>query len=284
MAGAASGLNARKTRALRDAVVGLGRASGGALLFALPMLMTMEMWWLGFYMDRLRLALLLALTFPVLVVLSRHSGFERTDAWRDDVRDAAIAYGIGIVTSALVLTVFGLITPAMTADEIVGKVAVQAMPASVGALLGRSQLGGGKSLPVEGSESASYVSELFLMGIGALFLSLNVAPTEETVLIAYKMTPWHAVALIALSLLLMHGFVYAVEFKGADVSLPPGTPWWSAFLRFTVPGYAIALAVSLYVLWTFGRTDGTALAQIAMSMIALGFPAAIGAAAARLII
>jgi hypothetical protein len=29
-------------------LVGLGRAFGGALIFSLPMLMTMEMWWLGF--------------------------------------------------------------------------------------------------------------------------------------------------------------------------------------------------------------------------------------------
>ena len=33
-------------------------AFGGALLFGLPLLMTMEMWWLGFYIDRLRLLIL----------------------------------------------------------------------------------------------------------------------------------------------------------------------------------------------------------------------------------
>ena len=33
--------------------VDLLRAFGGAMLFSLPMLMTMEMWWLGFYMEPL---------------------------------------------------------------------------------------------------------------------------------------------------------------------------------------------------------------------------------------
>lgn len=53
---------------------GLGRALIGASLFALPLYMTMEMWEFGFAMDRLRLAALLAATFPVLVGLSYFAG------------------------------------------------------------------------------------------------------------------------------------------------------------------------------------------------------------------
>ncbi|MCT7378451.1 TIGR02587 family membrane protein [Chelativorans salis] len=268
----------------RKLLVGLGRGFGGALIFGLPMLMTMEMWWLGFYVDRFRLALLLILNVPLLILLSHHAGFEETTRWHDDLRDVAVAYAIGIVASVVVLAVFGVVTFAMPADEIVGKVALQSVPASIGALLGRSQLGGSKVEPSEGTEQVNYASELFLMAVGALFLSLNVAPTEEMVLISYKMTGWHALALIALSIFLMHAFVYALEFAGSDPSLPPETPWWSAFLRFTVTGYAIALLISLYALWTFGRTDDVALMPVLMSMVVLAFPAAIGAAAARLIL
>ena len=267
----------------RQFFVGLARGFGGALIFALPMLMTMEMWWLGFYLDRFRLALLLIVNLPLLVLLSHHAGFEETFEWREDLRDALIAYGIGILASAVVLTIFGIIRPTMPMDEIVGKIAIQSMPASIGALLGRTQLGGRKVEPQEGTKGETYASELFLMAIGALFLGLNVAPTEEMILISYKMTEWHAVLLILLSLLLMHGFVYAVEFKG-ESTLGPETPWWSAFLRFTLAGYAISILVCLYVLWTFGRTDEQAATQIVMSVIVLGFPASLGAAAARLIL
>jgi uncharacterized membrane protein len=56
------------------------------------------------------------------------------------------------------------------------------------------------------------------------------------------------------------------------------------FIRFTVVGYAIALLISLYVLWTFERTDGMPLRQIIPATIVLGFPAAVGAGAARLIL
>jgi uncharacterized membrane protein len=56
------------------------------------------------------------------------------------------------------------------------------------------------------------------------------------------------------------------------------------FLRFTVVGYAVALLVSAYVLWTFGRFEGEALDSVVMQAMVLAFPAALGAAAARLIL
>ena len=196
------------TPGVREAVLrDLGRGVGGALIFTLPMLMTMEMWWLGIYIDRFRLGLLLILGLPLLTVLSRHSGFEKTIQWRDDFRDALIAYGIGVVSSALVLMIFGLLQPGMPIDEVIGKVAIQSLPAGIGALLARSQLGGQQAKPDSSSQEKSYLSELFLMCIGALFLGLNVAPTEEMILISYKMTKWHALILILASLVLMHGFV-----------------------------------------------------------------------------
>ena len=48
--------------------IDLARACAGPLIFSLPMLMTMEMWWLGFYMSRFRLALFLLLVIPLLVL------------------------------------------------------------------------------------------------------------------------------------------------------------------------------------------------------------------------
>ncbi|MCA1608270.1 MAG: TIGR02587 family membrane protein, partial [Acidobacteria bacterium] len=43
----------------------LARAYGGAILFSFPMLMTMEMWWLGFYMNGIRLTLFTLLSIPM---------------------------------------------------------------------------------------------------------------------------------------------------------------------------------------------------------------------------
>lgn len=263
-------------------LVGIGRGVGGALLFALPMQMTMEMWALGFTMDRWRLVLLLVLAIPLLVGISHRIGFEETFSWKAAIRDAMIAYGIGIVTSAVMLSLFKLLMAGMPPEEITGKIAVQAIPASIGALLGRSQLGSGKD-DTGDEQQSSYGSELFMMAVGALFLNLNMAPTEEMILIAYKMTPWHALATIVMSITLMHAFVYAVSFKGGH-ELSSDTPWWHAFIRFTLPGYVIALIISLYALWSFERLDGGSFTPAMMAMIVLAFPGAIGAAAARLIL
>lgn len=260
---------------------GIGRAIGGALIFALPLFMTMEMWELGFYIDRWRLLALLALNVPLLVFLSHYSGFERTFSPVEDFRDASIAYGVGLFTSSAVLVLMGLVTADTQLSEFIGTVALLSVPASVGALLGRSQLGAKQVGETEDMEI--YGNELMVMAAGAQFLGLNVAPTEEIVLLAYKMTPWHGLALVALSLVVMHGFVFAAAFKGGS-EVQPDTAWWSVFARFTLVGYAIALLVSVFVLWVFGRLDGLSVHEIVAVTIVLGFPSAIGAAAARLIL
>lgn len=264
-------------RALRD----FGRAAGGALLFSLPMLMTMELWELGFYLDRGRLITLMLAALPMLFFLSRQIGFEKTRSWRDDVIDALIALGVAAVTSSVLLVLFGAIGKGMSADEIIGKIAIQMVPGAIGALLAKSQFG-------ETDEDAearqeTYGGELFLMAVGALFLGFNMAPTEEMMLISFRMSEWHALGLVALSLALMHGFVFAVGFAGGS-EVSPEESMWSAFLRLTLPGYVVALSISLFLLWIFARTDGMSFGDAVMAMVVLGFPSAIGAASARLIL
>lgn len=268
-------------------MIGLLRGSGGALIFGIPMLMTMELWFIGFYMPRERLLLLLLVNIPLLVVLARRIGFENTFSWREAVRDAMIAYALAILTSGLVLMLFGVLTADMPVREWVGKIALQSVPASIGAMLGRSQLGQADeeddAEETGGTMTTGYAGELFMMAIGALFLCLNVAPTEEIILISFKMSPWHALAAIAASLVIMHGFVYAVSFRGTH-QLAEHMPAWHALIRFTFPGYIVACIISLYVLWTFGRLDDTSWTQVMMSMVVLNVPGSLGAAAARLIL
>lgn len=269
----------------RTFAVGIARAFAGSLIFALPLLMTMEMWWLGFTMDRLRLALLVLLTLPVLIGLARYVGFERTSSWADDVRDGLIGYAVGFIAATAILALLGIIEPGMSADEVIGKVALQAVPGSIGAVLARSQLGSERDRRDEEEQKrhAGYFGEMFITAVGALFLAFNLAPTEEMVLISYMMSGWHTVALALLSLLIMHAFVYALDFAGGSMR-PQDMPRWRSFLLLPATGYAVCLVISLYVLWSFGRTDGTDLGQIVKATVVLGFPAAIGGAAARLVV
>lgn len=274
---------ASQRKPAHEFAIGVARAFGGAMFFALPLFMTMEMWELGFYMDRLRLATFLAVFVPVLVGLSHYAGFEETDRWRDDVRDAFVALLVGFVTAAVVLLLGGIVRLAMPLRESIGQVTLAAIPASVGATLAESLLGSPGENEERKRRETGYGGELFLMAAGAIFFAFNIAPTEEMMLVAVKMSRWNIVVAGVLSLLLMHAFVYAVEFRGRHVR-EEGVRRLALFFRFTVVGYAIALIMSAYVLWTFGRLDNSALGFQISTTIVLAFPASLGAAAARLVL
>jgi putative integral membrane protein (TIGR02587 family) len=271
------------TTSSRNFVVGVGRAFAGALIFSLPMLMTMEMWWLGFYADPLRLALFMALLLPLLWRLSRYGGLRHTQSRWDDLADALVAIFVAAVTSAVILSVFGVLDGRMPPGEIVGKLLLQTFCGSIGAMLAQNQFGEKDADDERREAEATYLDEMFLMVVGALFLSLNMAPTEEIILIAYRISVWQKVVLVLLTLALMHAFVYGLEFSGTEKP-KEGEGFWSVFARFTVAGYALILVVSLYVLWTFGRIDGTSLPEVVGTVIVLSFPGALGAAVARLVL
>ena len=257
----------------------LARAFGGALLFSLPLLMTMEMWWFGFTLHPARLALFLLAAVPLLVGLAYFAGFShRHHGFAHAVLDTFVALAVGYLTAAVLLSAMGILEPGATLRASAGQIGLQAVPGAMGALLARRQLSAGKG---DGDEDeARYPGELFLMVAGALFLALNVAPTEEMILIAYRMTPWHAIALIAVSLTVMHAIVYRAGFAGQHEQGQPVT----AFVHFTLAGYGLVLLVSLCVLWVFGRTDGHGLTEIVDAAVVLSFPGALGAAAARLLV
>jgi putative integral membrane protein (TIGR02587 family) len=262
----------------RDLAKGLARAFAGALIFGLPMLMTSELWHLGAGLERWKLALLMALAIPLLVGVAHRVGFEPSFGWREDLRDAAIALGVGMLASGAILWLFNLLGTPVSADGVTGRIAIQAVPTALGALLARSQLRG------DGADDerafGGYFGTLFMMLVGGLFLSLNMAPTDEMRLVAFAMTPWHAIGLAVVSLGLTHAFVRAHgNRKGASRSSA-----WSDFMRYSLPGYGLALAISLFVLWIFGRIDGFGFAVALMPVVVLAFPATLGAAAARMIL
>jgi len=261
----------------------LARAFGGALLFSFPLLMTMEMWSLGVAVDRMRLVVFLLLSLPMLLGLSYFAGFEPTFRLKDEVLDALAAFAVGVLLSALLLWVFGVLGQnSLFTHATLGKINLCAVPAAIGALLAGKQLGGRGPGGREKAD-AGPLGELFLMAVGATFLAFNVAPTEEMILIAYQMGPWQALLLVAASISLLHVYVYGLGFPGEERRRQAGG-LLRTFVAFTAPGYGIALLISFYLLWTFGRTQGVAPHEIATMTIVLGFPASLGAATARLVV
>lgn len=257
---------------------GLLRALLGAMVFALPLLMTAEMWELGAAMDRLRLALLLVLTFPMLVALSFYAGFERTFSLTENVLDAFAALAVSVIGCAIVLAVFGEIGPGVAWSDVVGKLAALSFAAAIGALLADKQFNDG-----EDQEDATHrkrhgvLSRLSVMAIGAIFLALNIAPTEEVMLLASAMSMQQSIALVLISVAALHAILTGVDHEeGVSIA--------GRFFRRTLAGYGVCLLMCGYILWTFGRTDEVSLAETTSRIVVLAFPAALGAGAARLML
>ena len=276
-----------KTHTNKDFLIGLARAFAGAIIFSFPVLMTMEMWSLGFSIEKYRLVIFMSLAIPLLTGLSYFIGFEDTSCWQDDVIDAFVAYAVGFITSGAVLLLFNVISFEMSAVEVIGIISIQAVISAIGAMLAQSELGR-RSEDVEPNETekrrrnTKYLGELFLMLVGAIFLAMNPAPTEEIVLISYKMSDTHVIILAVLTIVLMHTFVYQLEFRGQET--PEANSLLSMFFRFTIVGYALSLLVGFYLVWTFGHIDGMSADNIARIVVVMAFPAALGASASRLIL
>lgn len=261
--------------------VGISRAVGGAIIFSLPMMMTMEMWWIGFYIEPIRLMALILFSLPLFIGISLMIGFKQNQGLRDSVIDVMVAYAVAFVTTAVVFAAFRVISFETAPGELFSMVLLQTVPGSLGALLARSLIGSGRDEPH--SNYQSYTDELIILVTGALFLAFNVAPTEEMVLLSYMMTSWHVLALMVLTVLIMHMFTISSE----DLTLS-GAKQWSInkrlFIRFTGIGYALAFSVSVFMLWIFGRGDHDSMQHFANTAVVLSFPAGIGAAASRMII
>src|SRR5690606_32958387 len=69
----------------------LGRAFGGALLFSLPLLMTMEMWALGFAAEPGRRLVFLLAALPVLFGLANYAGFSARRGLVNNALDTLVA-------------------------------------------------------------------------------------------------------------------------------------------------------------------------------------------------
>src|SRR4051794_20394117 len=161
-------------KATRDVFAALARGFGGSILFALPLLMTMEMWWLGFYLGPTRILLLMAVFFPILIGVAHYIGFRDTDGAAHAALHAITGYGIAILSSGVMLGILGVLKPGMGWQELVGKTAIQAGPGALGALLAESHFGASDDKK-ERRDDAAYVEHLFFMVVGALFVALTVA-------------------------------------------------------------------------------------------------------------
>lgn len=262
-----------------------GRGLAGGLIFSLPLLYTMEVWWAGYIARPERLLGFLAFTFLLLLGYNRYAGLRHDADFMEVVIDSVEEFGLGIITAAGVLFLAGRISPAMSVDETLGKVVVAASLVAIGFSVGTAQLGageeehqasghGGGDRPDRGT-----VSQLTIAFCGAVLFAANVAPTEEIVVIAVETSPWKIIALMALSLVMAALILFFSNFTRA-----PRDRDSSSVVHGTARTYAVSLIAAAIILWFFGRYDGVSSAVACAETVVLGLPAALGASAGRLLL
>ncbi|MDQ3930071.1 MAG: TIGR02587 family membrane protein [Chloroflexota bacterium] len=268
----------------------IAHGMSGAFLFGVPLLFTMEMWWIGNFTEPLRLLVIVALAFGANLMLAAFAGFKEERSFFANVLQSVEALAIGVVASAVVLVVLNQIGIGDSLHSLLGRITVQVLPLSLGASAANVLLSRGSDKMDEDEESAgnsnhwkAALLDLARTVGGALFIGFSIAPTEEVPMLAAQLSPGQELALIALSLAITYLIVFVSGFSPREQDESHG-PFQSPISE-TASSYIVSLLVAFGSLIIFSQVDlSEPLPSIVAKTLVLGLPAAIGGAAARVLI
>lgn len=265
------------------------RGACGGMLFGIPLLYTMEVWWAGGTTGPVRMLAVMTVAFVPIAMLIHVSGFRRTIEVRvrDTLMDAVEAMAIALVGAALLLLVLGEIGPGVPFAEALGKIVYEAVPFAIGVALARHFFTRARDEPDDGSARGNGVggtlADLGATSMGSVFIAFNIAPTEEVPMLASGTTALSLMILVMASLMISYAVVFEAGFADQDkrrgqvgVLQHPHTE--------TVVAYLVALIASAAMLWFFDNLSAGDWQNGLSEILVLGLPAAVGGAAGRLAI
>ncbi|MCU0532733.1 MAG: TIGR02587 family membrane protein [Hydrococcus sp. Prado102] len=283
--------------AWRNEVYDLIRGASGGFLFGIPLIYTMEVWWIGSYTEPPLMLAVLATTYIIVFLLNRTDGFRQMNP--DDssraARDSIEALAISLICTTLILILLREITLETSLKESLGKIIFEAVPFAIGVALARSIMSGtnGKNgqnshdsnnqkQPKKKSTRNHLLSDIGATLIGAMFIAFNIAPTDEVPMLSAAVTaPW-LLGVVAASLVISYGIVFAAGFTTQEARIQHQGLFQRPFEE-TILSYFVSLVSAAAMLWFFHRLDFTDPWTLWLSQtILLGFPATIGGAAGRL--
>jgi putative integral membrane protein (TIGR02587 family) len=279
------------------------RGASGGMLFGIPLLYTMEVWWIGSFTSPPRMLAVLAASFVVVLLLNRTGGFRSTKDIRlaDALRDSVEALAIALLCVFGLLLILREITSQTSLQEGLGKVVYEATPFAFGVGLARHFLrrgrteddedededaGAGEAEPEaddadEGALNAT-VADVGATLLGSVFIAFNIAPTDEVPMIAAAMSPAWLLVLIAATLVISYCIVFEAGFSNQDKRREDSGAMQSPVTE-TLVCYLLSLVAALALLWFFQRASlSEAPVKVLSQVVVLGLPAAIGGAAGRL--
>jgi putative integral membrane protein (TIGR02587 family) len=269
-------------------------ASGG-FLFGIPLIYTMEVWFIGSYVQPAILLSILAITFIIILLVNRIEGFrtKESETLPGAIAETIETLAIGITCAVLMLVILQRIDWQTPLTEILGKIVFEGVPFSLGVAFSRSLLSGeaevdseqNSSTPSSNQRSLTWrdtLADLIATLIGALFIAFNIAPTDEIVVLAASASAWWLLLIMVTSLVISYGIVFAAKFTNYDTRRQQQGLFQSPQAE-TVISYLVSLVAGMLMLWFFQKiTFGDPWFIWLRYGIILALPASIGGAAGRL--
>jgi putative integral membrane protein (TIGR02587 family) len=265
-----------------------GRGLAGGLIFSMPLLFTMEVWWAAFILNPLRILLYVLATFCLLLIYNRFVGLRKDASFLEVVIDSVEEMGLGILVAAAVLWITDRLNLEMTSTEIGGKIIMEAMTVAIGVSVGTAQLGvpddGDEGLAGDdsGERRKAYLPQTAIALCGAVLFAANIAPTDEIGVIAMESPSWKLLLMVACGLGLSSLILHFTDFRGAAAHTLTDNVCLKA--RGVITTYAVALVASVSALWFFGKLDGRPVPLVVAMTVVLSVPAALGASAGRFLL
>lgn len=270
-------------------------AASGGFLFGIPLLYTMEVWWIGSQLSPPIMLAILFVTFIVVFLLNRTAGFRKTKSKQllDNIIDSVEALTIGIVCAALLLILLQEIKVGTSLNEAIGKIILESVPFAIGAALADGFLSGDRwsfsdsqddSKKSEDNSLNATISDIGATLIGAIIIASNIAPTDEVPMLTAAASPPELLVIIIASLLIS----YVIVFEAGFTTQQKRHQQKGIFQRpisETVVSYLISLIATACMLFFFKRLNFEDPWTLWLSYtIILGLPASIGGAAGRIAI
>ncbi len=275
---------------LKKEIHDLEKGVAGALIFGIPLLYTMEVWFdgksYGPGSHLLFLVTMVGANMLMTYVAGFHSHIGR--GIFSHFFESVSSCGMGILLSAIVLWIIGSIHSIREQD--LGIILLEGLIMSIGISFANLKFKG-----IHGDQNIIHAGFSFLQSFrpgknlfqeisssifGALVFSLNVAPTEEVTLIASRISHEKLILLMALEFLVAYLILSVVSNhhgKSRDIFQHP--------LVHALHVVAVALLVSSVLIFTLGFGTPDIQSKLFLhSIVVLAFPAAVGASAGRLIL
>jgi putative integral membrane protein (TIGR02587 family) len=285
------GLSKRWQTELNDLI----RGASGGFLFGIPLLYTMEVWWIGSFISPLRMLLALVLTFFIVLLLTQTAGFRQSNDvyWLDSIIDSIEALAIGIICAGLILLLLQEITLEIPLREALGKLLYESTPFTLGVALANQFLKKDEPragtpehghTPRKGKALNATLSDIGATLIGAMIIAFNIAPTDEIPMLAAKVSGLCLLAVMGTSLLVSYCIVFAAGFTHQQ-QRQQHRGIFQRPLSETIAAYLVSLIAAMLMLLFFEKIRLDDPWQLWLSLtVLLGLPASIGGAAGRLAI